>query len=117
MSTNDTMQEVEVTVESCKAQVKLMEDLFKLEENPQFQSVILEDYLEKEVIRLNGLLGDASIRANEKVMANVRGQQEAIALFQNHLMTIKVKGQEAAGALADYEQALANGEFDEDLDA
>jgi hypothetical protein len=87
--------EIEVTVELLKKQVANKEALYRLLQNDDFKSLLLEGYIKDEAVRGTKLLGDPAMRANQRAFDSTVDELKAIGLFDNHLRTIEQLGQHA----------------------
>ena len=90
--------------------IQMLEALERLEKNKDFQLVILNGYMKDEVLRINRLLANTTIKTKGK-RADVMKMIVAISTFGEYMNTIK-----AMGATAKYQQENPiedneNGEF------
>lgn len=95
--------EIEVTVELLKKQIANKEALYRLLQNDDFKTLLLEGYIKDEAVRGTKLLGDASMRANQRAFDSTVDELKAIGLFDNHLRTVEMIGINAEEQLAAYE--------------
>ena len=90
--------------------IQMLEALERLEKNKDFQLVILNGYMKDEVLRINSLLANPTIKTQGK-RPDVMEMLVAISTFGEYMNTIK-----AMGATAKYQQENPiedneNGEF------
>lgn len=78
--------------------IQMVEALERLEKNKDFQLVILDGYMRDEVLRINSLLANDTIKAHGK-RPDVMEMLVAISTFGKYMDTIK-----ATGATARYQQ-------------
>lgn len=109
-------QEIDMSLEEAKQHVAIGEAISALFKDPNFQMVFVKDYLEDEPIRLSKLLGDSSIRANERAFASTVDELKAVGLLDNHLRERMALAREAAQTLAEYTRMQDAGELDEESD-
>lgn len=95
--------EIEVTVELLKKQIANKEAMYRLLQNADFKSLILEGYIQDEAVRGTKLLGDSAMRANQRAYDSTVEELKAIGIFDNHLRTIELMGQNAEDQLSAYE--------------
>lgn len=95
--------EIEVTVEGLKAQMELRNKLHRLLENEDFKALILEGYIKDEAVRNTKILGDPSIRANQRAFDSTIDDLKGIGLFDNHLRAVELMGNMAEEQLMGYE--------------
>lgn len=99
--------EISVSKEQLRESIQLRDRLHRLLANDDFKALILEGYIREEPVRLTALLGDASVRRNEKVYEATIDEIKAIGLFDNHLRMIEAIGNQAQASLQEYEELEA----------
>lgn len=104
-----TMQEYQEYRASVEYVLKQSEMAEKLSKNPEFITLVMEDYFVKEPARLGGLM--SSGRLNEKQFQECVQDIRGIAALRTFLSTFIQKGNIARAELAALDEARA--EFDE----
>jgi hypothetical protein len=91
--TNEEIREAEhqisISIDEAKTYVEKREKLDRLMTNADFKSLILEDYLEKETIRLVGLLRDPEMKEQgmiEDIMKDLEGMSSLKVYLRNVTM-------------------------------
>jgi hypothetical protein len=100
--------EIEAKISELESAVSLRDSLHKLLKNPDFKALILDGYITDEAVRSTKLLGDPSVRGNERVFNSVVDELKAIGLFDNHLIAIQNIGNQADADLKAYRAGEAN---------
>ncbi|WP_199097219.1 hypothetical protein [Dyella sp. ASV21] len=98
------IQQVEVSLEEAERIAAFGEALNRLENNRDFQTVILEGYFQKEASRLVMLTGEINLKPEQKeaVYAGIRG----IAELRQFFIARRTAGQMAAKEILDFKEAL-----------
>lgn len=78
--------------------IQMLEALERLENNKDFQKIILDGYMKDEVLRLSSLLANSTIKTQGK-RPDIMEMLIAISTFGEYMNTIK-----AMGATAKYQQ-------------
>jgi len=104
-----TIHELEVSMEEAKIHIELMEALKRLEENADFRRVIGEEYFKQEAIRLVHLKSDKEMLAPERAQ-NVDNAMIAIGKLNEFFNRIWQFGYMAQQTFAEAE-AARNEEF------
>ena len=97
---------VERTIADAKKQIKRMEALQRLENNPDFQEIIMDGFLEDHAVRQVLLRGNPSIRSSEQALDSVDLQISAIGGLKQFFTGIFTMGQEALASLQADEETL-----------
>lgn len=66
MSYQPTVEDFDKHIEQLKEQVKVADALDRLQKNPDFKSIINEEYLREEAVRLTSLRCDPSMQTPER---------------------------------------------------
>ena len=90
--------------------IQMLEALERLEKNKDFQLVILDGYMKDEVLRINSLLANPTIKTQGK-RADVMEMLVAISTFGEYMNTIKAMGATAKYQQEDPIEDDENGEF------
>lgn len=98
---------INLTIEQAQASVSLGQALERLEQNADFQRLIMQDYMREQPIRLGHLLSDPSMqdKASQKKIVT---ELKAIGDFTTHLRMIFRRAQMAAEAIRVNEDELAS---------
>lgn len=102
---DNTVQEIELSIEQAKEFVERGKALERLRANPDFQAIVLKGYFENEAIRLVHLKSDPNVQGAEQ-QAAINKDIDAIGAFQWYLRVTQMQAQQAAVAIADGEEAL-----------
>lgn len=105
LSTEDTIKNIELSIEEAKQSVDLKLALGRLIKNRDFKKVIEEGYLRNEAIRLVHAKASPSLQSAEH-QARITRDIDAIGALDQYLTTIYQIGSQAEYAVADYEQEL-----------
>lgn len=98
-------QELKVTIEQAREMVALRDAAQRLEENPDFQKVILGCYLKEEPARLAGLLAEHTMQDQESQDVLFKALR-SIGEFRQFMLGIREKGRVAEESIEDSEHAL-----------
>lgn len=101
----DYIEEVEMSINEAKKIVNLGKSLERLLANRDFKRVFLEEYLEKEAIRLVHLKGDLNMQSAEH-QASILSQMDAISCFTMFMQKLQHQGVLAEKAMEDGENTL-----------
>lgn len=97
------IKELENSLESVDADIKRLEALKRLMQNPDYKLLIDEFYLKDQVLRLTMCLDDPSMKhLQEDIMTDLR----AISGFRRQLGVIFQMGEAAKQAKAEYQAEL-----------
>jgi len=99
------INEAKMNIEVAKVGMERYEALKRLEQNTDFKSLILNEYLHDEPLRLVKALGNPQA-INQTFRDNLVKQMEAIANFQGMLDMTKNFGQNAPHMLLENEEVL-----------
>lgn len=104
MNNQHDIQQVEVSLEEAERIVSFGEALGRLEQNRDFQAVILDGYFREEAARLVMLTGEINLKPEQHaaVLAGIRG----IAELRQYLLAQRTKAQMAAKEVADFKETL-----------
>ncbi len=95
------VQQIEVSIEQAKENISLLDTLRKLEQDPNFKKLILENYLEKESIRLVSALSSPALQAEEQQKL-LHGDMLGIASLRSYFSKIIADGQMSKNAMPAY---------------
>lgn len=104
MNNPSEIQQVEVSLEEAERIAALGEALRRLENNRDFQAVILDGYFKHEASRLVMLTAEVNLAPEHKegVYAGIRG----IAELRQYLLVTRTKGEMAEKEVIDFKEAL-----------
>lgn len=96
-SVND-LEQIEISIDSAKKIIEYAEAIERLENNPDFIKVILDDYLDKNIVRLVKVKGDPSQQseADQKYLNDQLTGAVALFHFINYA---KISSNHAKNAL------------------
>lgn len=97
---------VEHTIETAKKQIKRMEALRRLEDNPDFKEIIMDGFMEDHAIRQVLLRANPSIRSSEQALDAVDLQIAAVGGLKQFFIGIFTMGMEAKDSLEADEATL-----------
>lgn len=104
MSQSD-IQEVEITIEQARKQIKMRDAVERLMNNQDFKDIVLEQYLREEAVRLVHLKADAQMQ-DERRQRNMDMGIAGIGLFRVFCERIQREGDEAEEALDGHLETL-----------
>lgn len=104
MSQSD-IHEVEVSLEQANLQIAMSDAVARLEQNRDFQEIVLGHYFRDEAVRLVHMKGDPSMQREDR-QASIMSMMDAIPAFRNFLERITDAGQQARVAKEEYEGTL-----------
>lgn len=87
MTGSDQIQAIESSIQRAKKEVDLGDALERLRNHRDFKKVILEDYFEKEAVRLVHLKSDPCMQKPE-MQQSILAQMDAIGAFSQFLNTL-----------------------------
>lgn len=102
MGNEDQQQHIQLSKQQAQDMLAQREDLRKLLDNKQFDSLINKGYFEKEASRLVALKADPEMQT-ERSQKAIDDQITAVGQFRLYLRTIFQQGQMAEKALLDAE--------------
>ena len=107
MSTNNAndIEEIELSIEDAKKQVRRKEALIRLEENADFKMLITDGFMEKHAVRQVMMKGHPDLQS-EKAQNMLNKQIDAIGQFKQFLLGIWTLGSNAEVALERDEATL-----------
>lgn len=103
MPVENQLETIELTIEEAKQKVGRMEALERLHDNPDFKAVLLEGFLEQEVLRLVRAKAFPATRHDENRQAFINSRLECAAEIQSWFNQINQEGNASKGAMADFE--------------
>ncbi len=101
------VDDMQITIQQAQQQVGLGDALLRLQQNPDFQLLIMQEYLKDQAARLGHLLSDHTMQTKEKRKPIIK----EIESIGNFLSFLRVTGQRAAmakEAIRVNEEELAN---------
>jgi hypothetical protein len=101
----NAVKQIEITIEDCKVVVERGKALQRLLENPDFNSIIMKGYMEREAHRLTLMLADPAcetVQGRENIVRDL----SAIAQLNAHFRTIRTAGDVAQRTLAEHQEEL-----------
>lgn len=104
MNSNNEIQQVEVSLEAAQDMVAFGDALLRLEQNRDFQRVILDGYFRDEAARLVMLTGAPNI--NDASRANVHASIRGVAELRQYLIAKRAMADVARKEVEDYQDAL-----------
>lgn len=111
----NAVKQIEVTIEQCKEVVERGKSLDRLLNHPDFNSLIMKGYMERESHRLTLLLADPSCESPQ-ARENVVRDLSAIAQLNAFFRTVRTAADVAARSLKEHEELLQE-ELANDLEA
>lgn len=99
------IQELELGIEEAKKMIERRDALRRLMANADFKTIIDDDYLREEAIRLSHLLGSPHAQlkaAQEDILNDLKG----IAALKRYFHTLLTMGNQAEEAILSHEEAL-----------
>ncbi len=105
MSQED-IKEIELNIERAKELVSKGDALERLMQNADFKQVILEDYLDREAVRLVHLKSDQNMQTDEDQRA-ILGQMDAIGAFTTYMNAVRQAAYLSRSAIEEGEEARA----------
>lgn len=100
------IQEIEIHIDTAKKRIKKWEHLENLRKNPDFKSLIEDDYFKEEASRLVLLKASQQMESQESQI-RILNMIDAIGHLQQFFMLVEGLGKQAAGALREDEDTLA----------
>lgn len=101
----NAVKEIEITIEDCKEVVNRGKALERLLENPDFNSLIMKGYMERESHRLTLLLADPACETPQ-ARDNIVRDLSAIAQLNAFFRTVRTSADVAGRSLAEHEELL-----------
>lgn len=101
-----TVDQLKQQLELCKKQKELRDSLLGLEEDPRFEAIFLDLYLNQEPPRITSLLVNShypNSRVNKDVLD---AQLMGISAFRSFCITIREQGNVAEHSIPELEKAL-----------
>ena len=97
MNTND-IHEIELNIDAAKAVIEMADALERLYTNPDFQKVILEEYMENSSIRLVKLKAEQGAQ-NVDIQANIMRKIDAIGSLDQFFKNMNATAETAIRSL------------------
>ena len=104
MSKEAELNQVELSIEQAKANIKRMEAVDRLKENKDFEEIILKGYFEQEASRLVLLKADHNVQGDTE-QKQIEKMIDAIGYLRQYFNTIYQFGMMAQNAIEQHEQA------------
>lgn len=101
----NAVKEIEVTIDECKEVIERGKALDRLLDNPDFSSLIMKGYMEREAHRLTLLLADPACESPQG-RENVVRDLSAIAQLNAFFRTIRTSAVVAGRSLKEHEELL-----------
>lgn len=111
----NAVKEIEVTIEQCKEVVERGKALERLLNHPDFNSLIMKDYMEREAHRLTLLLADPACETPQG-RDNVMRDLSAIAQLNAYFRTVRKAAEIGTRTLVEHQELLQE-ELAADLEA
>lgn len=108
--TQAEVQEIELSIKEAKKMVDEKTMLDKLRKDKAFKTLIMEGYFKEEPVRLVTLRSHPNFSSDEKQLAELNKQMDAIAYLQNYFLGIDIRGNRAASAIEESEEILNTNE-------
>lgn len=105
MMSEYSVEEIEVNITEAKRIVALGESLRRLENNRDFKRVFIDEYLNKEAVRLVHLKADPNMQ-NEDAQRGILLQMDAIGAFPAYCRQVEAAAERARAAIEDDESTL-----------
>lgn len=99
--------ELEISIESAQAKVKVKDDMLKLQKNPIFKRVIMEGYLKDYALGLV-MFKASPPAANETAQSRIEAELTGVSRFNNFMKMGINEGLRAEQDLAMHEAELEN---------
>jgi hypothetical protein len=103
MSQHD-LETIELSIEDAKAQIAMKDALEKLTRNRDFKKLILDEYFEKNAIRLVMLKSSPVAQGSAEVHDGVLREMDAIGSLRQYFAGVMRNGTIAEKSLRDYEE-------------
>lgn len=101
----NAVQHIEVTIEQCKEVVERGKSLERLLNHPDFNSLIMKGYMERESHRLTLLLADPACETAQ-ARENVVRDLSAIAQLNAFFRTVRTAAEVAGRSMKEHEELL-----------
>lgn len=101
----NAVKQIEVTIEQCKEVVERGKSLDRLLEHPDFNSLIMKGYMERESHRLTLLLADPSCETPQ-ARDNVVRDLSAIAQLNAFFRTVRTAADVGGRSLKEHQEEL-----------
>lgn len=112
MSNDESVREIEVSMEDAKAYIEAGDAMNRLRDNKDFQKIILEGYFKEEAIRLISLKADHLMRAPEDQEFLIKCM-DGIGCLQNYIRTVMFAAQQAVRSVQASDEALEEIELED----
>lgn len=107
LAVENDVEGIQLTITQARHSVRLGEALNRLQQSPDFQAVITQNYLKDQASRLGHLLSDPAMQTKQKRKAVIK-DIEAIGTFLSYLQNVNRQALMAAEAIRVNEQELQN---------
>jgi hypothetical protein len=101
----NAVKQIEVTIEQCKEVVERGKSLERLLEHPDFNALIMKDYMEREAHRLTLMLADPACETPQ-ARDNIVRDLSAIAQLNAFFRTVRVAADVAHRSLIEHQELL-----------
>lgn len=104
-SNEQDVQAINLTIEQAQASIRLGQALERLERNPDFQTLIIGEYLREQPIRLGHLVSDPTMQSKEK-RKNILAELRSVGDFLSFLRSTSQRAHMAMEAVRINEEEL-----------
>ena len=103
-----SIEQLQELKEQCRNKISMEEALNRLTKNPDFKKVFMEEYVDKEPVRLVKLLGDSSINLGNKQAEHrndIHERMIGIARFAEYMRSVESIAIQAENTLESIRQS------------
>lgn len=104
MTTDEQLQQIEITIETAKEAVAMAKALDELTRNRNFKKLITEGYFEKESVRAVMLKADPEMQSPE-AQADLNKTIDSIGELRQYFVKVNQLGRQAQAAINANEEA------------
>lgn len=102
-----TLEQAQQQLALCKKQKEMRDNLIALEQDPKFESIFLDLYLNEEPSRITSLLMNSQYPNSRVNKAVLDAQLMGISAFRSFCITIREQGNVAEHTIPELEQAIS----------
>jgi len=106
-ATERDVDEMQISIQQAQEAVALGDALERLQNNPDFQKLIIVDYLKEQAARLGHLMSDPQMQEKSKRKEVIR-ELEAIGYFLSYLRTVGQRSAMAKEAIRVNQEEIDN---------